>query len=141
MDFTGLLQKILGGGGAAGAPMDIRPPAAGGMPASPMPTAPQGPSIFDRLGAGIQGAARGMNSDSPMGAATQAFTAAHNAGARPSIMPQAGMGTPTGAGPTGPMDIRPPVAGGPAMPATATGPSAGEMGGLIDKLALLLGSI
>lgn len=146
MDFSGLLQKIMGGnlGAGAGAPMDIRPPAAGGapLPTGPMPPpAPTGPSIFDRLGAGIQSAAKSMGGDSPMGGAASAFTAARGAtggpslfGPKPMVPPMAGAPGAPGA----PMDIRPPVAGGAPLP---SGPSASDMGGMMEKIALLLGSI
>lgn len=139
MDFTALMQKIMGGLGGqapAGAPIDIRPPMAGGSVAPTPATAPAGPSIFQRLGAGMQGAAGGMGEDlSPMAAMAKSMTAARGAQGGPSIMPKAPMAP---VQPGAPMNIMPPAAGGPPLPAAGGG---GDMGGLVDKLALLLGSI
>lgn len=143
MDFMGLLQQILGGGQPQ--PMDIRPPLMVGAPApqpglsapsmrAPVggPAMPQGPgdrpmnkpsiSGLSKFGGAMSagmGATAGEDM-SPLGAAASAFTAARKDRGAPSLMQT--LMTPKAPGP--PMDLRPPVAGGPSIMPGAAAPAA-----------------
>jgi hypothetical protein len=136
MDFMALLKQMMT---PQAGPMDVRPATAGGPGLPPPMTKPAFPGFARRMGAGMT---EGAATDSPLGAAANAFTAAREykgggMGPPPSIMEklmQSGPAKPMGAGGLAPpTDLRPPAAGGPK--------GIDGMGGFMDKLGMLLGAL